>query len=97
NPGGGSVRRLPDVEIRSLGPGVVKIEQQGWANLLLNVKIANLHIAQPVIWIHRIIIGDTGDWRESALQRQGWRRRISRLNIRRRGSERRLQCKLLRD
>jgi len=68
-----SVRRFQDVEIRSLGSCVVKIQQQRGANLLLNVEIANLHVAQPVIRIHRITIGDAAGGWKPALQRQRWR------------------------
>jgi len=53
-----------------LVPGVIDIQQQSGTNLLLNVQIANLHIAQPVIRIDRIIVGDAGGRRESILQRQ---------------------------
>ena len=44
----------------SLGSGVIEIEQQGGTNLLLNIEIANLHIAESVIRIHRITVGDAG-------------------------------------
>ena len=56
NSGRSAVRRFQNVQPRAFRAGVVKIQDQRGANLLLKVEIPDLHVAQAIVGIDPKII-----------------------------------------
>ena len=46
------------VETCALRPGIVEVQEQRWPDLLLNVEEANLHVAEAVVGIDGVAVGN---------------------------------------
>ena len=53
-----SIWRLNYIEAGSLCPRVIEVENQAWGNLLLHVGIPYLNVAEAIVQIDPVIVGN---------------------------------------
>src|SRR5581483_5498099 len=92
--GRSTIRSFQGVEVGALRAGIVDVQQKRRAKLLLDVEIADLHVAEPVIRIHGVTVGNGSRHRLREAILQGELAGRS-LNVSLSDRERRLKRKLL--
>ena len=53
-----SIGGFQNIEVRAFCAGVVDVQQYRRANLLLNVEVSDLHIAEPVVRVDGVVVRD---------------------------------------
>ena len=79
---GAPVGSLDHVQVRAFRSRVIEIHEQSRRELVLDVEVPNLYVAEAVIAVHRVIVGDRGRRRRRKTVCEGQRKR-RRLDVRR--------------